>query len=131
MKPARLRFITMGFVSALILYIASYTIDTACGGYWGTAERDGRDKYTFGLSIPTAILWQPYFGYNAKFNSDFIGNLYSPLVAIDRFKWHRTKYVTDQSTFEWLNHEATISDFHPSFRDEFNKTKQKILTSGS
>ena len=131
MKTARLRLIALGFVSLLIFYITSYSVDSAFGGYWPKPERDGRDKYSFGLSMPTAILWQPYFGYNAKFNSDFIGSLYSPLVAIDRAKCHRTMYVSDETTFAWLNHAATISDIHPSFREEFKMAKQKILTSGS
>lgn len=43
-------------------YILSYSMNSALGGYWGRPETDGHDRYSFGLAMPTAILWQPRWG---------------------------------------------------------------------
>lgn len=41
----------------LALYVGTFAINTYSGGYWREVERDGHDRYSFGLSMPTAVLW--------------------------------------------------------------------------
>jgi len=94
-------------------------VNSLRGGYWLKPERDGKHRYSMGLSMHTAILWQPAHGYCARYNSDFLGTFYMPLVALDRAWIHHTMYVTDDSTFEWINHKARPADIHPRFRDGF------------
>jgi hypothetical protein len=108
-----------------MVYSGSYLVNSFSGGYWLTPERDGGNQSSSGLSMHTAILWQPRIVYNAKFNSDWTGAFYAPLVMLDRAFWHPTKYVTDTSTFTWIAHEAAVSDVHPHFRNEFESAKSK------
>lgn len=99
----------------LVLYAGSYVLNSSLGGYWNKPERDGHDRWVFGLSIHTAILWQPRIGYWAPFRSDCVGAFYSPLVRIDRWLFHPTHYLTDPDIGEWTI-TLTPKDFHPRFR---------------
>jgi hypothetical protein len=103
----------------LALYLGSYVLNSAFGGYWPKPERDGMHRWSFGMAMHTAILWQPAYGYCARFNSDGLGAFYSPLVVLDRRWFHPTMYVTDESTFEWFNRKARAADIHPQWRAEF------------
>jgi hypothetical protein len=109
----------------VLVYVVSYIADSAFGGYWLQPERDGNHRLHGGLSLHTAILWQPAYGYCASYNSDFLGAVFSPLVALDRAWVHPTMYVTDDSTFEWIRHQARPSHIHPHFRSEFIHTRQQ------
>lgn len=119
------RHVIVSILCVSIIYIGSYVANTRGGGYWLKPERDGRDRHSFGLSMHTAILWQPAYGYCARYNSDFLGTIYAPLVALDRNWVHPTMYVTEDSTFEWLNRQARTVDIHPRFRDEFIASRNK------
>ena len=114
------------FGALFVLYIGIYAINSYLGGYWLQPERDGIHRWNFGMSLHVAILWQPAWGYSSRYNSDFSGVLFSPLVALDRRWFHRTRYLTDQSTFDWLDHSARPSDIHPRWRPEFIEAKQKL-----
>jgi hypothetical protein len=108
-----------------IIYIGSYAANSVLGGYWLKPERDGKHRWGMGLSMHTAILWQPAYGYSARYNSDFLGSFYMPLVALDRAWVHPTMYVTDDSTFQWINHKARATDIHSRFREEFITSQRK------
>ena len=110
-------------VVAGAIYVGSYAANSLCGGYWLKPERDGKDKWSFGLSMFTAIIWQPRFGYSAKFSSDFIGNFYRPLAYLDQ-KWiHPTRYISSEEDMAWFYDGMKESDVHPHFRDEYRKSK--------
>jgi hypothetical protein len=118
------RRVLVGVLCFVVIYVGTYAANSWRGGYWLKPERDGRDRGIMGLSMHTAILWQPAYGYCATYNSDFLGTLYAPLVALDRAWLHPTMYVTEDSTFEWINGKATAKDIHPRFRDEFIESKK-------
>jgi hypothetical protein len=99
------------------LYVTSFALNSHFGGYWGKPERDGHDRWSFGLSMHTAILWQPRFGYWALYRSDWLGSLYSPLIRLDRRFLHSTHYVTDPKISEWID-ATKVTDWHPQFRAE-------------
>ena len=123
-KPARQRrYLFLGLLAA-VLYIGSYLVDSYTGGYWGELERDGYHRYTVGLSMPTATLWQPRFGYWAPYRSDFLGKFYLPLIKLDQHFLHRTRYPTDSDFFDWVK-TAPVSDWHPRFRDEVIASRKK------
>ncbi len=103
--------------TCVFLYIFSYTLNSFFGGYWLVPERDGRDKYSFGLSITDAIMWQPRFGHEALGNLDYFGALYTPAIRLDRKFIHQTMYLSDE-TFEKIS-KLKVSQVHPSWRDEF------------
>ena len=103
----------------LAIYLGSYLINSACGGYWLQPERDGMQRWRSGLSMHTAILWQPALGYHSRYKSDWLGTIYSPLAALDRRWFHETKYLTDDSTFTWIHEKARAKDIHPRWRAEF------------
>ena len=119
--PKRRRFtakrILIGLTTGVFLYLASFALNSRQGGYWGTLERDGRDRWSFGMSLHTAVLWQPRFGYWAPYRSDWLGSFYSPLIQLDRQFLHPTRYVSDPEYFEWAN-ATTPADWHPQFRPE-------------
>jgi hypothetical protein len=117
-RPKTRRFILV-VLGVVMVYVGTYVANSWMGGYWLKPERDGKDRNTLGFSLHTAIQWQPRYGYCTAYRSDFLGSLYSPLVALDRAWLHPTMYVTEDSTFEWINTKARPKDVHPRFRDEF------------
>jgi hypothetical protein len=91
-------------VAALVaLYIGGFVFNSFGGGYWAKFERDGHDVWSSGLSMPTAVLWQPHYGYWSPYHSDFIGKLYSPLIQLDRRFVHPTHYVTEPDFQSWVD----------------------------
>lgn len=119
--PKRRRFtvkrILIGLTASAFFYVASFALNSHLGGYWGNPERDGRDRWSMGLSMHTAVLWQPRFGYWALYRSDWLGSFYSPLIKLDRQFLHPTRYVSDPEYFEWAN-ATTPAEWHPQFRAE-------------
>ncbi|HEY5041823.1 MAG TPA: hypothetical protein VIK53_07455 [Verrucomicrobiae bacterium] len=105
-------------IIAALSYIASYFADSFCGGYWMIPEMDGHDRYSFGLVMPTAFLWQPRFGHEAIGNYNFLGILYDPLIRFDRAFIHKTIYLSDDKGFDTVAH-LPISKVHPQFRDDY------------
>lgn len=81
-------------------------------------QMDGRDRYTFGLAMPTAIMWQPRFGHEAIGHLNFLGAFYTLLIRIDRRFIHPTIYVSDDSGIEKAAH-LPISKVHPLWRDDY------------
>lgn len=118
------RSIGLILLTVTVLYIGSYAVNSYFGGYWLKPERDGHLRGHIGLSMHTAIMWQPGFGYYIQYDSNFFGMIYSPLVAFDRAWVHPTMYVTDDSTFDWINNTARASDIHPRFRTEFIRSRK-------
>ena len=78
-------------------------------------ERDVRDKYSTGLSMPTAIMFQPAVGYHTPYHGDLIGKLYAPLIYLDRKCFHPTRYLSDDCTWEWIQ-SLPKEKLHPSHR---------------
>ncbi len=108
------------FWGILTLYVVSYCFDSFCGGYWAKPEMDGRDKYSFGLAMPTAILWQPWVGHQALGNSDFLGSFYAPLIWLDRRYAHPTVHISDDGGLERAIH-MSRAEIHPHFRAMYDK----------
>ncbi len=115
-------WLAAGMVAIAVVYVGSYSVNSALGGYWLKPERDGLHGWSSGHSMHTAILWQPAYGYSARYKSDWIGTLFSPLVSIDRRWFHPTMYVTDDATFEWIKYKARPSDIHSRWRAEFRES---------
>jgi hypothetical protein len=113
--PAPRAFLILGAVT--FLYIGSFALNSYFGGYWNQLERDRHGRWNFGLSLHTAVLWQPRFGCWAPYRSDWLGAFYSPLIRFDRHLIHPSRYVTDPKFFEWSNATA-VTDWHPAFRAE-------------
>lgn len=100
-----------------LLYVASFALNSRFGGYWNRPERDGHDRWSFGLFMHTAIFWQPRFGYWAPYRSDWLGAFYSPLIWLDRRFVHPTRYISDPNFSEWAR-KTTAADWHPQFRTQ-------------
>lgn len=108
----------------LAVYVGSYWVNSASGGYWMKPDRDGRDRWSTGMSATTAILFQPAIGYHTPFGGDLIGSVYAPLIRLDRHYFRPTHYLTDDGVFEWAA-SLPISQIHPSFRDEAQKEREE------
>jgi hypothetical protein len=80
-------------------------------------DRDGRDKYSMGLSMPNAVMFQPRVGYHTPFGGEILGMFYAPLIRLDRRFFHPTRYLSDEGTWEWAQ-SLPIDGMHPSFREE-------------
>lgn len=106
------------------LYVVSFAFNTYSGGYWNKLERDGHDRWSFGLSMHTAVLWQPRYGYWATYRSDWLGSFYSPLIRLDRQFIHQTHYVSDPGFPAW-GKALTVMDYHPQFRAEVAKVLEQ------
>ena len=118
-KPRRFtaRRLLLTLAALVLLYVGSFVLNSHFGGYWNKPERDGHDRWSFGLSMHTAVLWQPRFGYWALYRSDWLGAFYSPLIRLDRRFIHPTRYVSDPNFVEWSK-TTTAADWHPQFRAE-------------
>jgi hypothetical protein len=117
MRRVRLRRVALAFALLGVLYVGTYLWNRGSGGYWIYPERDGRDRWSFGLSMHTAILWQPRFGYWSPYKADFLGMLYSPMIRMDRAYFHPSHYVSDPEYFAWMN-ATEVVDWHPRFHAE-------------
>ena len=95
------------------IYIISYCVNSALGGFWMKPVADGKDKYASGLSIPTAVIWQPRIGYATPFQKDGLGFFYLPLIACDRTWIHPTKYLSDPKDEQWLFSSEAAKLAHP------------------
>jgi len=104
----------------LLIYVASYCLDSFLGGYWMKPEMDGRDRYSFGFAMPTAILWQPRVGHEALGTGDFIGAFYRLLIRVDRRFVHPPLYISDKDGFDRASN-LPISSLHPHWREEYTK----------
>ena len=115
-----LRKFILGLLTGLSIYVGIYLLNSFFGGYWLIPERDGRDKYTFGLSITDAILWQPRFGHESLGHWDYIGAAFQPAIKLDRKLFHPTLYFLDEN----FDHRVTnlpASQIHPYWHEEFLK----------
>jgi hypothetical protein len=119
--PARKWFCTrrvfVAFGVAAFFYVGLFALNSFSGGYWNKLERDGHDRWSFGLSMHTATLWQPRYGYWALYRSDWLGAFYSPLIRLDRRFIHHTHYVSDPEFSDWAK-TLTVADWHPRFQRE-------------
>lgn len=111
------------FLSVLIIgafcYVASYSLDSFCGGYWLIPEMDGRDHlFSWGWALHNAFLWQPRFGHEARGDLDISGAIYAPLIYADRQWIHKTIYLSDSNGFDTMKH-LSLSQVHPEFRDDY------------
>ncbi len=111
-KKRSWRRLSRVLVFIVLLYVTSYFVDSFCGGYWTQPEMDGRDRYSFGLAMRTAILWQPRFGHEAIGNLNYLGVFFTPLIRFDRRFIHPTLYVGDEEVGR-----LPRSKVHPVWRD--------------
>ena len=108
----------------IVVYVGSYCVNSASGGYWMKPDRDGKDKWSMGMSMTTAIMFQPAIGYHTPFGGDLVGTVYAPLIRLDRRYFHPTHYLSDDGIFEWAG-SLPISQIHPSFRSEVQKERSE------
>jgi hypothetical protein len=107
-----------GALVSVFIFVATYIPNSFFGGYWLVPERDGRDRYSFGLSMTTAIMWQPRWGHESLGRWDYLGAVYWPLIRFDRKFVHPTIYLSDDAGYEKINR-LSASQVHPHWRDEF------------
>ena len=105
---------------ALAIYSLSYCFNSSLGGYWVKPEMDGQERYSFGLAMPAAILWQPRWGHKALGQTDLLGVSYAPLIWLDRRCVHSTIHLSDDDGFQRVSHLAR-AQIHPEFRDMSDK----------
>jgi len=112
-----IRKIFLGVFAGIFIYIVSYALSSLLGGYWLKPEMDGHDRYSFGLAMPTACMWQPRFGHGALGGYDFLGTFYKPLIRLDRHFVHPTIYLSDEGFIKITG--LPVSKVHPYWRDDF------------
>ena len=116
----RRKFAIVGLVLP-VSYILAYVLNSLCGGYWLYPVRDGKHLWPHGLSMHDAIQWQPRFGYVERYDRDFLGTVFFPLIRIDQMHWHRTYYMADEGDFYYVSRDMSPSLVHPKFREEYRK----------
>jgi len=118
-KHTRRSWLKLGLLTVclVVFYTISYCVNSFFGGYWSQPEMDGRDRYSFGLAMPTAIMWQPRFGHEAIGNLNHLGAFYTPLIRVDRRFFHPTIYLSDDEGFKKAS-DLPTSKVHPFWRDE-------------
>lgn len=104
--------------SLLAVYLLMYTLNSILGGYWMKPVSDGTVRYSFGLSIPVAIMWQPRLGYATPLETNLIGYAFYPLIRFDQRFVHPTRYLTVEKDEQWFFSESAAKDAHPHFQSE-------------
>jgi len=102
----------------VFVYGTSYIPNSFFGGYWIIPEMDGRNRWSFGLAMMDAIMWQPRFGHEAIGHLDYLGVIYKLLIRLDRKYVHPTIHLYDDG-FEKIVSGLKVSQVHPYWRDEF------------
>lgn len=103
-------------VSVFVFYVLSYVINSAHGGYWLEPELDGRTEKLYGIvALKTAIMWQPRYGYKVQTYTEGLGSFYAPLIFLDQHFVHKTRYLGQKGTDEWID-SLPESMIHPRFR---------------
>jgi hypothetical protein len=108
MKPRprkrRLRRALLVACALSVLYVGSYAALSAAGDY--NASQTGRLRYFGGLSVTDVYHWQPKLAYWEPFHDvygrdtsrgDLPGYFYSPLIRLDRARWHPSHYLFDDA----------------------------------
>lgn len=113
-----IRHVAISVFVGTMLYVGSYVLNSAGGGYWMSPERDGSYQLG-GLSTHTAIQWQTRFGYHSRYSSELLGSVYAPLVALDRKFVHPTHNVCDSDITEWAD-TLPLSQIHPVWRESYS-----------
>ena len=119
------RKVIIGVLAVPLIYVASYFLNSFAGGYWLRAVRDGKHLWPHGLSMHDAVQWQPRFGYVERYERDFLGTFFFPLIRIDQTHWHRTFYMIDEKDFYFVTRDISPSLVHPKFREEYRKNKKE------
>ena len=105
-------------VLGIVLYVGVYVPDSLFGGYWGHPV-GGTLEYSFGMSIPTVFLWQPYWGYADNAGSSWMGWFFHPLISLDRSYFHQSKDLSNQQDETDLRNSRV--QWHPEAIKEANR----------
>ena len=108
---------------ALVIYVGIYVPNSIFGGYWGHPVA-GRLQYSFGMSLPTAFLWQPYWGYADGTSKSFLGVVFYPLIIMDRSYVHHSKDMSNPQDDEDLSKKGI--QWHPQAVKEAEKHKAEV-----
>ena len=97
----RRKWIIVGCVT-LLLYVLSYVLLSALGGY--QPDVSGRTRFAGGIGLTDAYFWQPYGVYSKPY-VDFtgktrlvaspLGYFYAPMVAADRAWVHKNQFLME------------------------------------
>ena len=92
----------------LFLYVVSYLCLTLRGAWYFT--QSGELRYKWGFAVSDLAEWRPqglWWQANYKFfdgtegsRGNTLGYLYSPLIALDRTVWHKTKRILSEDDFK-------------------------------
>jgi len=112
--------------SAIVAYVLLYVPNSMLGGYWGPVA--GRLMYSFGLSMPTLFLWQPYLGYRDHYNITACGVIWYPLICIDQRYIHPPYDVDITNDAAFLFSKDNHIKWHPeALRKENQLQTEKAL----
>lgn len=119
------------FVGLLLLlfisYLGFYIYNSFSGGYWPAPVSDGTKSTALIrlLDFPDAIVWQPRWGYYTRDEADFLGEVFKPLIKLDRKFIHPTHYLTEPEFIQWAK-DTLIDHVHPQFANESDYVKRLI-----
>jgi len=77
--------------AVLLLYFAAYLPLTAGGSYAGPYVSGKRRIFSQTWAVLDHYVWRPKFIVWERFDFNFLGALYCPLVLLDRYFWHHDK----------------------------------------
>lgn len=101
-RRSRKRIALLAVGGLLAIYVLSYAILSANGGY--VLTQSGRVRYGFGLAVSDIEQWQPRWAWCQRFRridgshtlrGNWLGYAYAPLILLDQ-KWiHPTRAIVD------------------------------------
>jgi len=75
----------------LLLYFAAYFPLSIAGWYAGPYASGKTRIFSGTWAVRDHYVWRPRFVVWERFEFNFLGAIYCPLVLVDRYLWHRDK----------------------------------------
>ncbi len=92
MKKASQQTVRNRVLSAvLLLYFAAYFPFTIAGDYAGPYASGKTRIFSGTWAVRDHYVWRPRLVVWERFEFNFLGAIYCPLVLIDRYLWHHDK----------------------------------------
>jgi hypothetical protein len=120
------RKLVFGLLSVLVLYVGSYAILSATGG-WVVSE-SGEVRMI--LAVSDIFEWQPRYGFCERFRriggeyklrGDYLGYCFAPLILLDQYYVHRTvRFITLDGKMVDPLPAPPLSKYHPLISNQFS-----------
>jgi hypothetical protein len=92
-SPLKNRYVGWLLNAVLLSYFAGYIALSSQGGYDGPFASGKTRIFDNAWSVRDKFIWQPMYACFGNSGYNFLGVIFSPMIVVDRFLWHRDKLI--------------------------------------